>query len=308
MGRLPRMAQRLFLGLSLMACMPLSSGPALASAPKPGKCYGFMSVVPSESRILASVKGYRVSGIDSTLGAESFESWLRGIVGRDAQISWQANDCGERSEGSGGFYPLCTEADCQLRYGGRVIISMMAGNSDHGLLGAPELWAGEIQGMGPPVVVDRLGDLPPALLASRALEMKSRPTTGPTLNDSIAIHFVVRIHARRMGDRLPDVPLGDWIARLAGDSSAVKWNLGICDPGGTRPNSGDTKDAWACTKVGFEDSTVRVTLNIRIGTFKTGLSDHPWANALIQDKREGHELTRFVSLEELPDILDSIRR
>jgi hypothetical protein len=143
------------IAVAVLAFLPIDA-PAEARAPH--RQYD----VPADSMIIAYVTGVDVCRIDSTVGRGTLASWLRGVVGPNSQITWEVNDCGEGPR-EDTETPFCVEAECRLSSGGRVIVSLIAGNSEKGIVGVPELWNAEVQGMGPPILISRLRDLAPAL-------------------------------------------------------------------------------------------------------------------------------------------------
>ncbi len=153
----------------LIAIIVLAVPPVDASAEVRASLRGAHrnSAVPADSIILAHVKGVEVSRIDSKLGPGTLALWLLEVVGRDSAITWEVNDCGEGPR-EDTETPICVEAECRLRSGCRVIVSLIVGNSEKGTAGIPELWNAEVQGMGPPIVVSRLRDLAPQLRRARS--------------------------------------------------------------------------------------------------------------------------------------------
>jgi hypothetical protein len=237
--------------------------------------------VPPDSTIEAYVRGFDVSRIDSTLSPGRFDSWLRGVVGDQTQIAWEVNDCGETWEADV-FYVFCLEADCELPGGAKIVVSLMAGNSELGMTGVPDFWYGEITGLGPSAVVLRLGQLREGLREARSLAEQMRRAPSHPLDDSTAIAYAKHLSARALSDRLPDIPVGRWVDSLAAGVGPVTWKVDGWDR--VRVSMRPGEDIWASVVALFENSEVHVVLRIRVGTFRKGIWGSPQGKVQVWNK------------------------
>ncbi len=256
--------------------------------------------VPPDSTIEAYARGFDVSRIDSTQSPGRFDAWLRRIVGDEAEITWEVNDCGE----TGTADVFCVEAFCRLPTGGTIDLSLIAGNGELGITGVPKVWWGEIAGLGPSVNVVHLGELAEQLKEARSLaEQMGRAPSRP-LDDATAIAYVKHISARALSGRLPDITVGSWVDSLAAGVSPVGWKVDGWHR--TRASLRPGEDIWASVVATFEDSRVSVGLEIRVGTFRKGIWGSPKAEAFVYNKRRhsaGH-----VEIGDLAHVLEEILR
>ena len=78
------------------------------------------SFAVQESLAIATAKSAAVQAIDSTQSVAGFESWFTDLVGPDARIFWEANDCGEGTGSpadSAIQIPLCVETRAEWEDG-----------------------------------------------------------------------------------------------------------------------------------------------------------------------------------------------
>jgi hypothetical protein len=96
-----------------------------------------------ESLAVAAASRASVHSIDSTLSDIRFDRWFRDLVGTDARISWDANDCGEGTGSpadSENQIPLCAEARAEWNYGS-AFIWLMVGTGKRGIdVNPPEIF------------------------------------------------------------------------------------------------------------------------------------------------------------------------
>jgi hypothetical protein len=95
--------------------------------------------VPSTSRSELAIRAARqvmVQAIDPALPRLSFDEWLRQIIGSDAPVTWESNDCGEQTGNPavdrGRDFPVCVEARVDLAAGRTLRISFMVGTLEKG--------------------------------------------------------------------------------------------------------------------------------------------------------------------------------
>lgn len=78
------------------------------------------SFAVQESLAIATAKSATVGAIDSTEATAPFGQWFADLVGPDARIFWEANDCGEGTGSpadSAVQIPLCVEARAEWEDG-----------------------------------------------------------------------------------------------------------------------------------------------------------------------------------------------
>jgi hypothetical protein len=67
-----------------------------------------------DAEAIAAAKNASVQRIDPSLPDKPLEKWLREIVGHQARITWEVNDCGEQTgnpeDDKGRDFPMCIEA------------------------------------------------------------------------------------------------------------------------------------------------------------------------------------------------------
>jgi hypothetical protein len=269
---------------------------------------------PAEQDVLAYAKRLNVNQIDSRLGSERYQDWLRRTLGPNATITWGSDDCGE----GGGHYenvPLCFTAEARLRPQGRLSLSVAVGTAQGGLGGTPVLWFGMIEGLGPHEYIKQ-GDLP--FLASKVraaqvigAELSRRPDVPP--DDDAWIRHVQRIPAAGLVRGLSrDTAFGDWVSSRAGPSAKLEWFIEGCGRrehhGGPPVDLTGDNDEWAFVDISFEDPEVKVGLQVRVGTCRKGIWGKAVASAArLSDKRTGRTHFEEVSLDALETKLRVIR-
>ena len=70
-----------------------------------------------EERLIGLVKGTPAKELDAALPKMRFERWLMDVVGKDVELAWEVNDCGEDSGDATGArrdIPACVEASAKL--------------------------------------------------------------------------------------------------------------------------------------------------------------------------------------------------
>ena len=96
-------------------------------------------------RLIAYAKNVPASRLDSELPHRPFISWFRSVVGADAKIDWEINDCGEqtgnRNDPNSLDPPLCAQADAHLSDGRNVYVLIHVGSHSAGLNGRPYVWS-----------------------------------------------------------------------------------------------------------------------------------------------------------------------
>lgn len=264
--------------------------------------------VPSDTALLAHVMRLPCHRIDPRLGSEPFEAWLRKTLGPGAEISWTTDDCGE---GGDGPVPICVTAEARLSSHGHVVVSIVVGTSDSGLVGEPELWFGQIRGVGPTELLgkDGLHRLPAMLAEAQRRDLRLSRLPDRQLDEYVLIEAVRHVRASTLDARLPDTTFGDWMTARAGPRTALRWSIEGCGHNGPPVDLGGTNDEWAYVAASFDDPTVGVRVQIRVGTCRKGALEAPAVTSVsVYDKRPGHIHIEPTPLGNLPAMLGGIRR
>jgi hypothetical protein len=110
---------------------------------------------------------YPAARLDSLLPKTAFLSWFRDIVGSDAKITWEINDCGEQtgvpSVDQGRDIPVCFEISAVLTDRRIIGVAIAVGTEKKGLSGAPAVYNIYIDTGKGTQHLGRLKDIPPAL-------------------------------------------------------------------------------------------------------------------------------------------------
>ncbi len=129
------------------------------------------------------------------------------------------------------------------------------------------------------------------------------------LDEGAMVRAIQRLPATRFGLGPPDTTFADWVAARAGPHSELRWFVEGCGHNGPPVNLGGTNDEWAYVTASFEEPTVRVLIQIRVGTCRKGPLGAPAVTRVsVFDKRPGHIHVERTTLGELPGILREIRR
>jgi hypothetical protein len=78
-----------------------------------------------QNEVIDYAKKYLVSEIESNVPKMKFADWFQQIVGKEAKVFWDVNDCGEQTgtpEDRGRDFPMCVEASASL--GSDVLVSV----------------------------------------------------------------------------------------------------------------------------------------------------------------------------------------
>jgi len=118
-----------------------------------------------ENQAISRVRQLSVSQLDSGLGERSFASWLQGVVGPNAGITWQLTECGEQSAAPGtiGEIQACVEMSALLPDERKVVVMTWVGSFKRGLYGEPKVKFAVVECDGEIFEASRLGDLPQML-------------------------------------------------------------------------------------------------------------------------------------------------
>ena len=126
----------------------------------------------SEKRAVASAQKILASELDAELPSHPFADWFRQLVGPQAGVNWQLNECGEQP---GQFLTqrrdllACAEVDALLPDGRKVVVMIEVGTFDKGITGVPSFAHAAIEQQGELYRVRRLRDLSEGLRAPATL-------------------------------------------------------------------------------------------------------------------------------------------
>jgi hypothetical protein len=120
----------------------------------------------TQTAAINAAKHSIVQDIDKTLPRATFEAWLRGLVGPQAVMKWEVNDCGEQTGGPadrGRDFPLCVEVQAGLSRDRQLSLSLLVGSFGRGVTAGPlMLYQGNISGPkgAGMITIKKLSDLP----------------------------------------------------------------------------------------------------------------------------------------------------
>jgi hypothetical protein len=126
-----------------------------------------------ERRVIAIVQKLSAKALDPELPDQPFAEWFQSVVGKDAKVEWESNDCGEQTgdpKTTPADFPICGQASAKLP-GARVVTVMVAvGSYKKGIVGAPGVFFVGIDVENTFEPVEKLHDLAAALSRSVAHE------------------------------------------------------------------------------------------------------------------------------------------
>jgi hypothetical protein len=147
---------------------------------------GVLGQTPARGPEAAAITAARqaiVHAIDPALPRETFETWLRGIVGAQADLKWEVNDCGEQTgdprSDQGRDFPMCAQVQVALDGGRELNLLLVVGTFRQGLTaGAPRFHSGYLTEPGrPPTSVKSLMQVP-AMIRRGGLDGHTQATAG----------------------------------------------------------------------------------------------------------------------------------
>lgn len=186
----------------------------------------FQAPVLSEKLAVASAQRVLASKLDSELPPRPFADWFRQLVGPEAGVNWQLNECGERPS-----LPLmqekdltaCAEVNALLTDGRKVVVMIEVGTFKKGITDAPSFSHAAIEQQGELYRVRRLHDLPEGLREPVALARKNSIRLAP-LSDQIhwlapEVNSSIALNDAGAGNDLPPPPDGQKVQEgvLLGD-------------------------------------------------------------------------------------------
>jgi TonB family protein len=130
----------------------------------------------SEKQAVIGAQTVLASDLDADLPSRTFEDWFREVVGAEAGVTWQLNECGEDPDiliAQGRDLPACAEVDALLPDNRKVMVMIQVGTFKKGITGRPEFFHAAIELRGELYQVDRLHQLP-ACLSSESIPEKKK--------------------------------------------------------------------------------------------------------------------------------------
>jgi hypothetical protein len=116
-----------------------------------------------EQTIISYAQNIQASDVDSTLPKQPIEVWLLSLVGSEATISWEVNDCGEQTGlkrySSSIDPPTCAQITSELTDGRMVGIQIIVGTYKKGITGKPEVFLIYVENQGEYKSTSKLGEL-----------------------------------------------------------------------------------------------------------------------------------------------------
>jgi len=130
----------------------------------------------SEKQAVIGAQTVLASDLDADLPSRPFEEWFRGVVGSEAGVTWQLNECGEDPNmliAQGWDLPACAEVDALLPDNRKVVVMIHVGTFKKGISGNPEFYHAAIELRGELYRVSHLHQLP-ARLGSEDISEENR--------------------------------------------------------------------------------------------------------------------------------------
>jgi TonB family protein len=166
----------------------------------------FQAPLLSEKRVVASAQTVLASKLDEELPSRPFTDWFRQLVGPQAGVNWQLNECGERPSlplAQGRDLTACAEVDALFPDGRKVVVMIEVGTFTKGVTGVPSFSHAAIERQGELYRVRRLRDLPDGLREPTTLAKKNSIKLAP-----LAVHLLWLVPETPSGKALNDVSAG----------------------------------------------------------------------------------------------------
>ena len=97
-----------------------------------------------DRQMISYAKNLRITRLEHGLPKATFAQWFRSVVGSEARIDWEINDCGEQSgnpaDGSSINPPLCAQASAKMSDGRQASVLIAIGTHKRGITGPPSLF------------------------------------------------------------------------------------------------------------------------------------------------------------------------
>lgn len=100
-----------------------------------------LALQAQDTKPIEIAKNTNVRQIEPSLPDQAFAPWLRGVVGAQAEVKWEVNDCGEQTGNpaldKGRDFPMCVEAQVNLVGKRRLFVSLSVGTFKNGAKNGP---------------------------------------------------------------------------------------------------------------------------------------------------------------------------
>ena len=96
-----------------------------------------------EERMIAFAKQINASKLDTRLPPQRLDEWFRDLVGSEAIVKWELNDCGEQTGSVADRkrdIPSCAQVEAKLVDGRKVVVMIAVGTLKKGLAGKPAVF------------------------------------------------------------------------------------------------------------------------------------------------------------------------
>ncbi len=135
-----------------------------------------------EKRAVATVQQVMVSQLDSQLPERSFSLWFNQVVGSQAGVNWQLNDCGEQTGNASDRerdLPYCVEVVAITPNERKAFVNILVGSTKRGIGEKPKLYFAVVEYKGEFYTAKRLSELPDLL--TKPLKPKPKPVVLPNV-------------------------------------------------------------------------------------------------------------------------------
>jgi TonB family protein len=136
----------------------------------------------SEKEAVSGAQRVLASDLDFELPARPFADWFRQVVGPEAGVSWQLNECADLPDpllDQDRILPACAEVNALLPDGRKVVVMIEVGTFKKGINGRPSFSHAAIEQQGELYRVRRLSELPEGLSEPAALARKNSIKLAP---------------------------------------------------------------------------------------------------------------------------------
>ena len=115
-----------------------------------------------DERAIRFAKTIPVSRLEAGMPRQPFDAWFQKLVGPQAKVTWETNDCGEQTGSPADAqrdFPICAEAGAALANGRKITVQIGVGTFQKGISGRPVVWWAAIEDHGSIEHVRRLREL-----------------------------------------------------------------------------------------------------------------------------------------------------
>jgi TonB family protein len=135
----------------------------------------FQATALSEKQAVAAAQQVFASELETKLPTRPFVDWFREVLGPQAGVTWQLNECGDHPSiliAQGRELPACAEVNALLPDGRKVIVMILVGTFKNGITGNPQFYHAAMEQEGQLYQIQRLQDLPERLRSPGTLRAK----------------------------------------------------------------------------------------------------------------------------------------